>query len=310
MIKYSESELIDILPPPMKDNDDVRAISYAVKMATAKLIAFSKRTALYADIDQVPEKILDLMALEMRTQYYDQTMDIDTKRNLVRSTLSWYERAGTPSAVEELVRSIFGVGEVVEWFDFDPSEGEIVPGQFDIETNAVMTPQAAEELSKIIRKVKRASSHLRRVLTRREIPQTAYAVSGLMQTKREQSIGNAPQSDEEKSQSSKCAAAVVLRSRSGIGKGAAIIVQPVSQSGEWGDRITFSTMAQDADSYCWYYSQDNGETWKKLTTWPGYDTDTVSFTLTTNRVKYLYRCEVKWADGAVVYSNAVSVSPV
>ena len=139
MIKYSESELADLLPSSMKENTDVQAISYAIKMATKKLIVYAGRAMLSGGIEQVPEDILDLMALELRTQYYDESLSIETKRNLIKNTMTWHERAGTPSAVEELIKIVFGVGEVVEWFDFDPNDGKVTPGQFDIETNATMT---------------------------------------------------------------------------------------------------------------------------------------------------------------------------
>lgn len=184
MIKYSESELTDLLPSSIKEDTDIQAISYALRMAVQKLITFSKRTRLSGDIDQISEDILDLMAVELQTQYYDRSLDLETKRNLVKNTMQWHAKAGTPSAVEELAKVVFGVGEVVEWFDFDPGEGEIVPGQFDIETNAVMTAQMAEDFTKIIRKVKNASSHLRRVLIRRSIPQYTGVKSGLVQSSR------------------------------------------------------------------------------------------------------------------------------
>ena len=182
MIKYSESELADLLPSSMKENTDVQAISYAIKMATKKLIVYAGRARLSGGIEQVPEDILDLMALELRTQYYDESLSIETERNLIKNTMTWHERAGTPSAVEELIKIVFGVGEVVEWFDFDPNDGEIIPGQFDIETNATMTEQMAQDFVRIIEKAKRESSHLRRLLIRRSISNSMEAKSGLVQS--------------------------------------------------------------------------------------------------------------------------------
>ncbi len=215
MIKYSEAELLDLLPAAMKESDDVQAISYAIRKATEKLITFAKRTSLYGDLDQVPEDVLDLIAIELQTQYYATDLDINTKRDLVRNTMSWYAIAGTPSAVEELVRSVFGVGEVVEWFDFDPGVGEVIPGQFDIESNATMTPQMAEDFLKIIRKVKNASSHLRRVTVRRDIPQKTHAVSALVDHGFI-SIDNAPRIIQEKWTNAYSVAQLVTVSRTTI----------------------------------------------------------------------------------------------
>jgi len=161
MIKYSDAELISVLPPYIKNDADTQAISYAFKMGMAKTIQFSKLTSLYANINEVSEEILDLMALELGTQYYDGDMSVKTKQKLIKNTLAWYKKAGTPSAVAELIEIVFGEGEIVEWFDF--TEPPYTPNTFDIITNATMTEEMIEYFLSIIRKVKNARSHIRRI---------------------------------------------------------------------------------------------------------------------------------------------------
>lgn len=173
MIKYEDGEFLDLLPSFFKEKEDFAAISYAFKMAIASLIMGQKETKLYADIDKVPEDILDLMALESKAPYYSEDLPIEQKRELVKNAILWREKAGTKSAVQDLIRTVFGYGEIVEWFDF--TEGEQIPGYFDIETGAQLTPELFEMFTKVIESVKNESSHLRRIGIAREIDGNAYA---------------------------------------------------------------------------------------------------------------------------------------
>lgn len=167
MINYSDAELTSVLPPYIKNNVDMQAISYAYKMAMQKMLRFSRLTSLYGNIDKLDEELLDLMALELGTQYYDENMDIHTKRKLIKNTLAWYKKAGTPSAVAELIEVVFGEGEIVEWFDY--TEPPYTPHTFEIVTNATMTEEMIDYFLSIIKKVKNTRSHLRNIQSRRRM---------------------------------------------------------------------------------------------------------------------------------------------
>lgn len=167
MINYSDAELTSVLPPYIKNDVDMQAISYAYKMAMQKMLQFSIMTSLYGNIDKPDEELLDLMALELGTQYYDENMDIHTKRKLIKNTLAWYKKAGTPSAVAELIEVVFGEGEIVEWFDY--TEPPYTPHTFEIVTNATMTEEIIDYFLSIIKKVKNTRSHLRNIQSRRRM---------------------------------------------------------------------------------------------------------------------------------------------
>lgn len=173
MIKFEDSEITQILPGALKSLPEVKAISYAIKNAMGKLIAFSHLASVYTAIDELPEAILDLLATELRSQYYEKDMSLEVKRDILKKTLLWYCHAGTPSAVQELVEAVFGEGQVAEWFEYG---GE--PYRFKIKTNATLTPNMNEEFSSIIRKVKNTRSHLEAIEIKRTITQTLHSGVG------------------------------------------------------------------------------------------------------------------------------------
>ena len=158
MISYYDGQLTDIMPGNITKKPEVKALSYALQQACRLLYRYSRRLYIYSNLDEQPEEVIDLLASELRTQYYRSTLDIDTKRRLVKNTLIWYMSAGTPQAVEELVGVVFGEGEVKEWYEYGDK-----PYYFKIVTNAILTLEMNDFFSIMIRRVKNTRSHLRAI---------------------------------------------------------------------------------------------------------------------------------------------------
>lgn len=159
MIKIANGGPKDLLPPILKDIPHMQAYSYAIEQAIGKVLTFSRRTLMYASVDEQPENILDYMAVESRAQYYDESMDIETKREIIKNSLAWYLKAGTQESVNELIETVFGEGKSVPWYDFGDGSG--TPGLFDIITSTQMEPMMYERFNRIIEKAKNQSSMLR-----------------------------------------------------------------------------------------------------------------------------------------------------
>ena len=160
MIKLTEGGFSDMWNgAPTK----AKCISYAIQKVGEDLLQTAATTMCASLIDRLEEEILDYLAVELRAMYYDQSLPIESKRELIRGAYSaWYMKAGTPAAVGELVQTVFGEGEVVEWFDTEAS-----PYTFDIVTNAPLTENILDDFERIISRVKNQRSHLRRVLVNR-----------------------------------------------------------------------------------------------------------------------------------------------
>lgn len=155
----------DIMQNDSAYDVEVQALAYAVRLEKQRIMREADKTRTVAVIDGLDESILDALAVELRSPYYSEDIPVSQKREIVRNTLLWFSKAGTPAAVAEMAAAVFGSGQVVEWFDFDPSDGEIVPGEFDIETGAEMQDPVAfmPVIEGIIDKVKNVRSHLRAV---------------------------------------------------------------------------------------------------------------------------------------------------
>lgn len=156
MIKLQDSQITQILPEYLSERESVQALSFALHKAVERLIRHCGNIGVFSSIDSVSENVLNLLAGEMDTQYYDDSLSMDAKRKLIQNTLSWYMGTGTPKAVEELVTAVYGHGEVEEWFEYG---GE--PHFFRVSiTNMEVKHGQNEEFRHILSKIKRLSAHL------------------------------------------------------------------------------------------------------------------------------------------------------
>jgi P2-related tail formation protein len=117
MIDFYKGEIKDIMPFNLI-SPETKAISFAVGQAMKKLQEFSRASHIYGELSKVPESVLDLLALELNTQYYDQTMPRKLKEQLITQTTAWYMHAGTPGVLEEFLDTALDGGEIQEWFQY------------------------------------------------------------------------------------------------------------------------------------------------------------------------------------------------
>lgn len=92
-------------------------------------------------------------------------------------------------------------------------------------------------------------------------------------------------------------------------EGIVITKQPESQAAVAGDTVTFHVEATGVASYQWQFSTDDGATWNNLT-WTGYNTATMTRTMTANAIQHQYRCKLTGLDGSVVYTDVIYFAPV
>lgn len=174
MINFYDSEILDILPDNMKSQPECIALSYALKRANQKLVKYANMTSIYAVIDELPEKMLDLLAIELRTQYYDESFPVERKRSLVKNTMQWYNKAGTVSAVQEMIDNVFSSGIILEWYE---TGGQ--PGTFSISVTNTITPELIEEFNKVVRNVKNVRSHLENIVVGNKVDMNVHVAMGI-----------------------------------------------------------------------------------------------------------------------------------
>ena len=109
MIDLKDSLMTDILPGHL-ETAEVKALAYAVGQQIRQLCSYADKSRTYAALASAPDTVLDALAAELRTPAYDETLPVETKRELVASTLTFYTHLGTPAALEQLISILFANG--------------------------------------------------------------------------------------------------------------------------------------------------------------------------------------------------------
>lgn len=159
MVDIFSVRLEDLLPASLRRDPDAEALAKAITPELQEISLAIAQCVLISRIDELSSAVLDLLAWQWHVDFYDISLPIEQKRELVKNALAWHKRKGTPSAVEELVQATFYSGEVQEWWEYG---GE--PGFFKVVvTDPSATNERAQEFIAAVNSVKRASAWLESV---------------------------------------------------------------------------------------------------------------------------------------------------
>lgn len=156
MIKLNGSRFTAAMPENLKSQPEIQAIAYAVGRQIEKLCAYADGARTYAAIQSMPERVMDMLAVELRTPAYNENYSIKVKRALIEGSLLFYTQMGTPAAVERIIETIFGSGYISEWWEYNGS-----PYHFKVHTtNPEINSEDVEEFKRVLGAVKRLSAWL------------------------------------------------------------------------------------------------------------------------------------------------------
>lgn len=155
-MKLSDIDFVKLLPQFMRDDSAVIGLAKGLDSIVPGLAASLPTLTTWDHIDELSERELDDLAVELNILWYDVGATINTKRDLVKNSMDVYRHLGTKWAVESVIQSYFGDGYIAEWFDYDGQ-----PGHFRVySTNPSLTDEKLLEFLNLLDKVKRASSIL------------------------------------------------------------------------------------------------------------------------------------------------------
>lgn len=173
MIKLQECEAINVLPLALRKDEYIQAESYALKETAKMLMEKLDRVSVYAGMDFLPDRIVDLLAKELRAQYYDASLAVEDKRAAVKKALLWHCKAGTVAAVKELTNLVWRSesAKVQEWFEYG-SEAYLF--RILLGTDMTIEEERIDAFLDALWKVKNTRSHLESIAFMRRFDALLY----------------------------------------------------------------------------------------------------------------------------------------
>lgn len=157
MISLYDGQISDLLTNGARYNQEIKALAYAVLQEKQRIIEQAQRTRTLSMIDELPESILDILAVELRTPFYQGDFTVASKRELIRETLVYYTYMGTPEAVNRMLSVVFPGSGIEEWYTYG---GQPYHFQVILEMSGFRETANAATIIKAVKKVKRLTAHL------------------------------------------------------------------------------------------------------------------------------------------------------
>jgi phage tail P2-like protein len=156
MLSLIDNSIVDLLPPSLKVDPFIVALGEAVEKELKDAYREAESLSNLNDVDKLPEHLLDYLAHQKHVDFYENSLPIEQKRELIKRSQFIHRKKGTPAAVEDLITTLFGEGKVVEWYEYggDPYHFKVVTN------NRSVTQEKAEEFIKALNTVKRLNSIL------------------------------------------------------------------------------------------------------------------------------------------------------
>lgn len=163
--------LLDILPANLLADTKIKAAAQALDEELQRISKETKHALILSRLDALSEDVIDLLAWQWHIDFYEPSMSIETKRQLVRASIAWHRMKGTKAAVEKMVQTVFHGGVVTEWYEYD---GEPYHFRVDVIHAPNMTEENRARLLAVIDASKNTRSWLDEVRVRREIQSDMY----------------------------------------------------------------------------------------------------------------------------------------
>lgn len=170
MYTLDDYKIRDNLPSSI-DRQNIRDLAEVLDVKLQEINAMSEIVLLYPRIDELPENLIDALADQFHVDFYDASMSLQQKRTVVKKSIAWHRRKGTPSVVEEMVRTVFESAHVEEWFEYN---GKPYFFRVTLITAPLTDKAVLDRLVDAIDKTKNVRSWLEYVQFSRPMEQTVY----------------------------------------------------------------------------------------------------------------------------------------
>ena len=148
-------------PFVLKDGGAVEALGETIAAALERRYRETIEACLYPRIDELSESVLDLLADELQTPFYNLSFSVEAKRQLIKETLLYYKMIGTVGACNRMLRAVFPGSYLEEWWDYD---GDPVCFRLIVELSRSKGHADAQEIRDAIYKTKREAAHLEMII--------------------------------------------------------------------------------------------------------------------------------------------------
>lgn len=111
--------LLSSLPAVLQNDKDMRALAASIAETLAGRVREIQSIAIYTHIDTAPEGLLDILAHDLKVDWYAPDYPLTVRRNQVKNSVKVHRILGTKGAVATALSDIYPHSTVQEWPEYD-----------------------------------------------------------------------------------------------------------------------------------------------------------------------------------------------
>ncbi|MBR0251228.1 MAG: phage tail protein [Synergistaceae bacterium] len=112
-----ELRLENIIPENILANENIKALTHALNPEGLSISRNISEVIILSRIDELNEKVLDLLAALYHVDFYDLAATLNMKREAVKGSLIWHMHKGTEWAIKKALSMIGIESEFLHWKD-------------------------------------------------------------------------------------------------------------------------------------------------------------------------------------------------
>lgn len=157
MNNLKDADFYATFPPALKKDEKMVALGRLIADELHQTVEQTKKNIIYANINELSESWLDVLAYDLHVDWYDYDYPIEAKRAIIRDSVRVHQKLGTKAAVEMALGGLHPKSEIEEWFDYGGK-----PYRFRIVLDTTESRVAADydEIIKTVDIYKRLTAHL------------------------------------------------------------------------------------------------------------------------------------------------------
>lgn len=159
------------LPRSLADDVNIDAFARILSKDLRETSEDMGGVALYTQIEQLPENIVDVLARDLHVDWYDFSYPLDVKRDLLKNSVRVHKKMGTKSAIEKALSSLCRKSKIEEWFEYGGQPGYF---KLSLELKNSMETDKLLEITDKVYMYKRLSAHFEAVCLQRTFRGAAY----------------------------------------------------------------------------------------------------------------------------------------
>ena len=114
----TRENLVATLPPALRKDPSVVALAEAMSELLAQRVEEIDRLRIYPSIEQLDEKLLDILAHDFKVDWWDSDYSTAEKRRTLSASWQVHKTLGTRAAVEKAASAVYPNTRVQEWFEY------------------------------------------------------------------------------------------------------------------------------------------------------------------------------------------------